>query len=443
MERQPSVKTDIAYTVATLGGTAIWSVLQSWLLYFYLPPQGQGVPLVVPALYGATMLAVRAIDVAVGPLIGYWSDQTRGRWGRRLPFMFFSGLPALAFFVLLWRPPVGTGESPWNLFYLIAVMLLYSIAYAVYQIPYAALLPELALTDRRRVRMSSWYAGFQVVGMIVAAFAGLMIDEFGYLSTALVYAGLALPLLYVPIVVLHERPGRQISVQERLGFWQSIRATFGVQPFRVFAVSLGLFWTAMRLVQAALPFIATEVLLLSKADTIYLYIPAVLVSLACYPLVAWLVERLGKWPVFAGSLLASAVVLPGVVLIGDWLPGPPMAWAIVWITLQSVATSGAAVLPPTFTAEITDQDELVTGQRREGSYCAALSQLDQVVDGVASALLALLLILGRSRSAPHGPLGVRLVGIVGGGLMLIGFLAFRHYRLGGRSAWAWDSAPST
>jgi len=50
-----------------------------------------------------------------------------------------------------------------------------------------------------------------------------------------------------------------------------------------------------------------------------------------------------------------------------------------------------------------------------------------VVDGAASALLPLLLLLGRSRFDPQGPHGARIVGAVSGILMFAGFLAFLRY----------------
>lgn len=425
-KQHPSVRIDTSYALIALGSTTIWAVLSGWLLYFYMPPGGT--PLVPVALYGVAILATRLVEAIVVPPIGYWSDHTRSRWGRRLPFMCASALPMVAFFVLLWTPPVRT-ESLWNLAYLAVMMLLYRVTSSLHQIPYRALLPELALTDHHRVRMSAWYAGFQLAGMTLGGFAGLLIENLGYMMAALIFAGAMLPLFYLPFLVLRERPGRQLAVAERLDFWKSFSATLRNRAFRVYTPTWALYWSTTTFVQAVIPFIVTELCLLTKADTIYFYIPAVLASLACYPLVTWLAQRLGKWRVYTGSLLASAVVLPGLLLIGRWLPGSLKAQGIIWVILEAVAVSGAVVLSPAFAAEITDHDAMLTGQRREGVYYATWGVLDQVVTGAALALLPLLLLLGRSPSDPHGPLGVRMVGVVGGALMLAAFLCFLRYPL--------------
>ncbi len=429
----PSIKTDFFYALISLGSTTIWSILSSWLLYFYLPPEGEGTTLVPAALYGGAMFVTRAINAAIAPPIGHLSDQTRSRWGRRRPYMFLSALPMLLFFVLLWTPPVRN-ESVWNLAYLMLVLALYNTAYTLNQIPYTALLPELALTDHHRVRLSAWSAGAFLVGMILGGLSGPVIEQFGYVTTALLYAGLTLPLFYLPLLVLHERPDRLIDAPERLSFRQGIAAMLRNRAFLIMTATGVFYWGVTTLVQSVVPYIVTEVCRLNKADTVYFYAPALLASLACYPLVTRLSDRLGKWTVFAGSLLASALVLPGLMLIGDWLPLSLKAQGIAWITLQAVALSGVTMLPPAFGAEIADYDETLTGQRREGAYYATWGLLDQVINGVTAAALPILLLLGRSQSDPHGPLGVRMTGVVGGVLLLIAFLIFTQYPLRRRSA---------
>lgn len=433
-ERRPPIKIDISYALISLGSTAIWSFLGGWLLYFYLPPEGEGQALVPAALYGAVMFVVRAINALIAPPIGYLSDQTRSRWGRRLPLMFVSGVPMLVLFVLLWMPPMST-RSTWNLVYLGGIFLLYSLTYTLNQVPYTALLPEIALTEQHRVRISAWSSGAFLMGMIVSGLGGPLIDRLGYTGAALVYAVGTLPLFYLPFLVLRERPGRRIDATERLDFREGIAVMLRNRPFQIMTATGILYWSVTTFVQSVIPFIVTEICLLSKSDTFYFYIPALLGSLLCYPLVTWLSKRWGKWKVFSGSLLASAIVLPGLMLIGDWLPLSLRIQGFIWITLQAVAMSGVTMLPPVFGADIVDYDETLTGQRREGTYYATWGFLDQVINGAAAAVLPLVLLLGRSQSDPRGPLGVRVIGLLGGVMMFAAFLIFLNYPLRrGRSA---------
>ena len=66
----------------------------------------------------------------------------------------------------------------------------------------------------------------------------------------------------------------------------------------------------------------------------------------------WLANRLGKRTVFAGSLLASAIVLPGLMLVGDWLPVPLAFQGVAWMTAGAMAMSGIIVLTQALAAEM-------------------------------------------------------------------------------------------
>jgi len=435
-QRQPPIKIDFAYALVTLGSSATWAVWSGWLMYFYLSPSG--VPRVPVALYSVAILITGALNALVTPPIGYLSDYTRGRWGRRLPFMFASALPMLILFVLLWTPPMP-GQSAWNLVYLAIALGLYRVAYALNQVPYSALLPELALTDGHRIRISFWTMVFMLLGITLSSFAGPLIEYvegtaivpegLAYATTALVYAVALLPCFYLPLFILRERPGRQIAGAERLNFRRSMTLTLRNPAFQVLTATGALYWMVTAFVQAVIPFIVTEICRLTRTHTLYFYLLGVLVSLACYPLVTRLSGRFGKWRVASGSLLAAALVLPGLMLIGDWLPLPLAAQGGIWITLEAMALSGVVILAPAFTAEVTDYDAALTGQRREGAYYSAWGLLDEVINGAALTVLPLLLLLGRSHTDLHGPLGVRLVGLVGGVLLLAGFLIFLRYPL--------------
>jgi glycoside/pentoside/hexuronide:cation symporter, GPH family len=424
----PSIRVDLSFSLIQLGTTVLWSVNDAWLLYFYLPPQGKGQALVPLALYGVVTFVARVTNALIIAPIGYWSDHLHGRWGRRLPFMFSASLPLLAIFVLLWSPPVKS-VSMVNLFYLGLMLVLFNVAQSLVIIPLGALLPELAAADKHRVRLTMWSSTFQLLGVIVAGLAGLLIDCFGFFQMALIYAVFILPLLYLPYLTLREQPGRQIDSKQRFGFLQSMQVTLQNRAFLVLTLAGVCFWMAATFIMLVVPYIVTEICLLQVSDAPYFYITGVVALLACYPAVNWLAGRYGKWIVFAGSLLASAVVMPGLMLIGPWFPISLMVQGIVWVALQSIAMSGITMLPQAFAAEVTDHDEKSTGQRREGAYYSSWVLLGQLISAVAALILPWLFLLGRSQSDLNGPLGVRLTGPIGGVLMLASLLIFLKYPL--------------
>jgi GPH family glycoside/pentoside/hexuronide:cation symporter len=418
--------TDIAYALLTLGSSSLWGFVSGWILYFYIPPSGT--PLVPIALYSVVMFLSRGINVAISLPIGFLSDQTRTPWGRRLPYIFAASFFMIGAFALLWIPPHST-ESLGNLAYLAAVMVVFNIAYGFREIPYEALLPELAPEEQRRVNISGWKAGFQLVGAIFAGFIGPLIERWGYQNAALIFAGVMIPFFFVPLFFIRENRAAPKEAPTRLGFWNHLKLTLANRTFLIFISSWALSWAATTFILETIPYIATEICRGTEADTVYFYIPPIIVSLICFPIITQLANHYGKRIVFLGSLLLGALVLPCLLFISDSIPVPLLMQGVIWICLEAIALSGAQVLPTAILAEITDADAQVTGQRREGSYYGALGVMDQVSSGLASALLPLFLLLGRSNSDPQGPLGVRLLGLASGLAMFAAFLVFRKYNI--------------
>ena len=112
----------LAYGVGAGGYGLIDRIMVTWLMYFYVlePIRGQ-VALISGFAFGVVMFLGRVVDAIADPLFARWSDNHRGRLGRRIPFMLYSGVLYVAVFIALFYPPVA-GESPVNQVYL-ALML--------------------------------------------------------------------------------------------------------------------------------------------------------------------------------------------------------------------------------------------------------------------------------------------------------------------------------
>ena len=84
------------------------------------------------------------------------------------------------------------------------------------------------------------------------------------------------------------------------------------------------------------------------------------------------------------------------------------------------------LFPDALTADIIDRDSLDTGMRREAMYYGSQQFVEQTATSVAPLLLSGLLVLGDTSG---DQLGIRLVGPLAGGLVLIGWLIFRSYSI--------------
>jgi glycoside/pentoside/hexuronide:cation symporter, GPH family len=420
------MKLYFSYGLGALGISATAMIASSWLLYFYLPPDG--VPRLPQTWYGTATLIGYLVGAGITPWVGFWSDNLRTRWGRRRPLMLLAALPMMVCFALMWLPPVQ-GQSMWNLAYLLPLLILYKVAAGFYQIPYQALLPDLAANEHQRVRLAAWQAGFMLLGAVVGGLAGMLVEAYGYLGMVGLYTLLSLVVFYIPAFTLRETKS-VTAPTVAFNFRQALTLVLSNRAFGVFALAWALYLMTTVTVQSLAPYIITEVCALRKADTIYFYIPAIVASLICYPLVTRLSDQLGKWKVYTSSLAASAIVFPGLMLIGQWLPIPMRLQCASWSALQAAAISGVMVLSTAFVAEITDHDAAqTTAPPRAAMYYAVMKVLDQTFSGIASLLVPALLLLGRGQTDPHGPLGVRLAGLAAGMHMIVAVAIMWRYPL--------------
>ena len=105
-----------------------------------------------PALVGLLGALPRLIDAFTDPLMGYVSDHTRSRWGRRRPYIFAGAIAAGVIFALLWQLPEGKSESYYFWFFLIGSLFFY-LAYTVFATPWVALGYELTPDYHERTRV--------------------------------------------------------------------------------------------------------------------------------------------------------------------------------------------------------------------------------------------------------------------------------------------------
>jgi Na+/melibiose symporter-like transporter len=105
-----------------------------------------------PALVGLLMALPRFTDAFTDPIMGYISDRTRCKWGRRRPYIFWGALAAGIILALLWQLPAGHSEMFYFWFFLVG-SILYFAACTVYSTPWVALGYEMTPDYHERTRL--------------------------------------------------------------------------------------------------------------------------------------------------------------------------------------------------------------------------------------------------------------------------------------------------
>jgi len=437
-ERLPMAN-KLLYCADQVGSQAIAQSRNLWLLFFLAPPKSEELPSAVPALdlgfltvdprvfVGVLLTAGRIIEALDDPIIGWWSDRTRSRWGRRIPFVLFTTPFYALFFALLWLTPWGDASAR-NAVYIFVILELFFLANTLSGGPYEALLPEIARTHRDRLSVVGWQFYFGVLGAVLGlVLSGLIKDAFSFKVMGAVVAVFGLTFRYVGLRGIWRAAPRETTTAQ-IGLWMAFKSTLSNKQFLYFLPTFVLFQLAVAMVIAWLPFFVSEVLDERNGGAVTSLLTFVaLVAMASAVFGLWrLSNSKGKRWVYSACLLGTAMYMPLLFFCG-FIPGiPKLVQGLVMALLAGIPMAGVNLLPRAITADITDYDELRTGMRREGMFYATQNLFEKLGSSFSPLMLALVLLLGETT---QNPLGIRLVGPAAGIIAFFGFWLFRGYRL--------------
>jgi glycoside/pentoside/hexuronide:cation symporter, GPH family len=413
-------RTKFLYSFSSLGGEALSYSRGVWLVFYYDDELGLNA-----VLLATVLIAGRVIEAFDDALIGYWSDRTRSRWGRRIPFVVLATPPWALLAFLLFTPP-DTGDAGMAL-YLFLTLELFFLFSTLSGGPYEALLPEIAPRSADRVAI----AGIRVYLGAAGAGVGLVVadtlkDAFGFQAMALAMAGLALLARYVGLAGVWRRAAQSREPAD-ITFREALRATFANTQFLSFLPSFVFFQIAIQMLLAALPYYVDNVLPEDTwAKVRVLAGAALLAAVAAVPAFAVYARRTSKRRAFSTAMLATAALFPLFAVMG-LLPGVSTELQVlVAVALMGVPIAGIYLFPAVLTADIIDYDATQTGVRREATYYGAQNFVEKLATSLAPGLLLLVLLLGKTRD---NPLGIRLVGPAAAVVALAGWFTFRRYDL--------------
>jgi GPH family glycoside/pentoside/hexuronide:cation symporter len=419
-------RTRVLYASASLGGEALTQSRNLWLVYYYAPPEDADLPeLLSPLVVGIVLTLVRLAESLDDVLIGWWSDRTTSRLGRRLPFIVLATPFAGLFAALLFMPPGdGVAAAVWLAVTLFGYFLFSTLSSG----PYEALFPEIAQTTGDRLAVVGTRVYFGAAGGAIGLVgASLLIDSVGYAAMAIVMAIVAVAFRYLGTAGVWHRASRT-APPALLSLRDALRLTVASRSFLLFLPSFVLFQVGVQLLLADLPFFVKAVLEVEEEDRWVAGLTAVAIAvvLVSVPFLTRVARRTSKRRVYLASMLGAALLFPLLGLVGLFPVVPAEAQLVLLIALVGVPLAGAYLFPAALTADIIDEDETRSGLRREATYFGAQNLVEKTVTALTPLLLGLLLVLGRTT---ENSAGVRLAGLVAGAIVFCGYLVFRRYQL--------------
>jgi Na+/melibiose symporter-like transporter len=413
-----------------LGLGVIWSYTLSRVAFslmgvmfaVYLMKYATDVLLIAPATMGLLLAAARLWDGVTDPLVGYLSDRTRSRIGRRRVWLYGSALPIAIGIVMIWSPP-QTLEGVYLVAWMALALLVYETASTAYIIPHGALGMELTPHYHERTRLFGYVhmIGFlgSLMGMGALQLMTMADDKRGFAHELSLAAGI---LVFTAVVVttrfLPERREHQGRGQSDV--LRSVTDVFRNPHARLLLVVFAIEVYGMASIMTLTPYLVAYVFPL-EALLVAVMMTYALPQVAFTPFWMWLARRIGKQRAWTAALLLSAFPFIGFYFLAE----PGITFWILTFLCGFLAGCGA-VVQPAIQADVIDYDELTTGDRKEGAYLAVWN----LVRKSSAALCALItgLVLQYAGFAPNEVQSDETIGAI---RAIFGLIPAACYLIGG------------
>jgi len=444
-------------------------VMAQWGLFFYSPGAEAGRVVYVAIRLAGTIFVIGILfDACSDPIIGLWSDKARSRpslWrlvpivGRRRPFIFWGSVGLTVTGILFWYPPVH-GESVLNFVYGTVIYCLHSgIFFTMCAVPFNALAPEIARSQKARVKLGSWIAAGMIVGLATAEIApGILVEHLdparhtaveaeaqddetggaadeeresvysavGYQRVGIIFALISLAFFQFCVWTVRERYRSEDAAPRTPSLAvvaQALRNTVFLKYVAIFF----LFNIGFLGVQRVLPYWAQIGLNGEEGLVSLLMAPFILAALSALAFTFPLSKRIPvKWLLF----IALAIIATGLPFMYPIAVAPfsDTVKIILGAVLFGYCGLGQGMLYVLFTpllGEIIDLDEQASGERREAVYGS--------MHGLAWKASQALAVYVATRSmdfwgnSPEQPLGVYVMGPIAGLFGLLGLAVCLTY----------------
>ncbi len=348
-----------------------------------------------PALVGLLGALPRLSDALTDPMMGYISDQTRSRWGRRRPYIFAGAIASGLIFAMLWQLPAGRSESFYFWFFLTGSIVFY-LAYTTFATPWVALGYELTPDYHERSRLMGTQNFISQLAYVISPwFLAIMQYEpwfgdmvSGAAGLAIIIGAVTAGVGILPAIFLRERfsvkasedtarePGQVVSKQAFLRsiaeFFRGFVATLRFRPFLKLCAATFLVFNGFILISAFQAYVI--IYYVCGGDQVkgaeYVGYSGSVSAISTFFVIAfvtWLATKIGKRRAF---FVSTGISIVGYAL--KWICYDPQApWLILLpMPLLAFALGGLFTLVPAMMPDVVDFDELRSGERREGMFGA-------------------------------------------------------------------------
>ncbi|HKK80504.1 MAG TPA: MFS transporter [Phaeodactylibacter sp.] len=365
-----------------------------------------------PFLAGILGGLPRLFDAVTDPIMGFISDNTRSRFGRRRPYIFAGAILSGVLFAVLWQLDENNSQL-YNFWYFLILSLVYLIGNTIFSTPLIGLGYEMTSDYNERTRLMAFSQTVgQIAWMIVPWFWVLIANPnlfesqaVGVRQLSIVVGAICIVLGVLPAIFCKGLDASHMENRKELSFktlFSNLKDLFrGIvevsknKPFVKLCGATFLVFNGFQMVASFSFFIIVFYMfngdygLAGNWPAWFSTISAMATAFLIIPIISWMANKVGKRKAF---IISTAISIVGYGLKW-WGFNPDNPWLIFMpIPLMSFGIGGLFTLMMSMTADVCDLDELENGMpRKEGTFGAIYWWMVKLGQGLALVLGGLVL----------------------------------------------------
>ncbi len=431
-DRRVPLSIKLGFGVGDLGGNLFFTMMGFYLLFYLTDAVGMRA-----GLAGTALMIGKAWDAVTDPAVGYLSDRTKSRWGRRRPYMALGALTTAVMMVAMFSIP----ELPTQGALFVYVALTYCLlntAYTLFLIPYGALTPEISEDFHERTVLNGYRMSFAVVGTFCGAILVLPIvslfggGERGWTAAGLIMGLIMAASFLITFASVREAAGRRVSTAGAVlrAYLDALR----MKPFLTILIPWTCHVTGVNILQASMLYYFGTIF--GDAGGFQIALPVLLAaSMAFIPVWVVISKRIGKKLSYNIGMGIFTVAVLLFFALGHILG---MAFAVVLMAIAGVGFATQYVMPFAMIPDVVEYDYAEHGVRREGVFYGLWTFVSKIGQALGIALSGWVLMwFGYQEAVPGTPapaqtelaeLGIRLlIGPVPALFFLVGIVVLSYY----------------
>ena len=359
---------------------------------------------------GLLTTSVLIFDIITDPIVGYLSDRTHSRWGRRVPWMVIGALILSGGIIGLFGVPQSLSLLG-TIIWVGGFFALATVGFTMVAIPYGATAGEMTQDPKERSTMMGFRMAFASVGILLG---GAVIPQLaggtrdGHFIAAIYVAPIIILSIWGSLWSTRTAP-RILSPSAR-GFMSTWLLVFKNKPFVILVCLYGIMTLAIALITAGLPFAAIYLIfdsgnsLLSPASSALgilslLFACFVFGSILSQAFWVWMSARLGKVSALIFGLVIYIILLIAIFVS---LPSVDIMLIAILFVVAGMTNGAYQQIPWAIYPDLMDITRSESGDAIEGAFSAIWLFGQKVANAIAPLILSLILALFGWRESGEG-----------------------------------------